>query len=86
MKNMVEMRAELIDVWQGIRSGKVDINEGIVLAHLGGKIIGSAKAQIDYARARKQRPQIAFLDCAPVITSPATIEHKPVKTIGKAKR
>ncbi len=86
MKNMVEMRAELIDVWQGIRSGKVDINEGIVLAHLAGRIIGTAKTEIDFARGRKQRPNIAFLDCAPAITEPATIEHNPAKAIGKAKR
>jgi predicted ABC-class ATPase len=48
MKNVSELRAELSAVYAELRSGTVDAKVAKELANLAGKMITSAKIQIDY--------------------------------------
>ena len=62
MQNMNELRRELSAVFAGLRDGNVKSSDASELANLAGKMINSAKAQLEYAALRKETPKIAFLD------------------------
>jgi len=61
MKNVTELRNELADVFAKLKAGEIDVKAAESLANLSGKIINSAKAQIDYYALRKEAPTIDFL-------------------------
>ena len=48
-------------VFQMLRAGEVTPQEAAELANLAGKMIASAKVQVEYAALRKDVPVIAFL-------------------------
>jgi hypothetical protein len=48
MKNVSELRNELSAVYKDLRGGEVDAKVAKELANLAGKMISSAKIQIDY--------------------------------------
>jgi hypothetical protein len=48
MKNVSELRDELSAVYKDLRAGDVDAKVAKELANLAGKMINSAKIQIDY--------------------------------------
>ncbi|MBT9158939.1 MAG: hypothetical protein DDT26_00188 [Dehalococcoidia bacterium] len=61
MNTVNELRAELADVFQKLRAGEIKPGEAAELANLAGKMIGSAKVQVEYYALRKEPPDIAFL-------------------------
>jgi 5-formyltetrahydrofolate cyclo-ligase len=56
-----ELRAELAKVFAQLKDGEITPSEAAELANLAGKMIASAKAQLEYAALRKDIPVIAFL-------------------------
>lgn len=62
MKNADELRAELAEVFAKLKSGQIKPSEAAELANLAGKMINSAKAQIEYYSLRKEAPSIGFLE------------------------
>lgn len=62
MKNVNTLRDELADVFAQLRAGTIKPGEAAELANLAGKMINSAKAQIEYYALRKEAPTIAFLE------------------------
>lgn len=61
MKNVNELRAELADVFEKLRDGDIKPGQAAELANLAGKMIGSAKVQVEYYALRKESPSIDFL-------------------------
>lgn len=61
MQNCKELRAELASVFRGLRTGKIQSKDAAALANLAGKMISSAKVQVEYAALRKEPPNINFL-------------------------
>lgn len=61
MRNVNELRAELADVFEKLRAGAIKPGEAAELANLAGKMIGSAKVQVEYYALRKEAPSIEFL-------------------------
>ena len=61
MKNCDELRAELAEVFAKLRAGEMKPGEAAELANLAGKMIGSAKVQVEYYALRKEAPMIEFL-------------------------
>ena len=61
MNNVNELRTELADVFAKLRAGEIKPGEAAELANLAGKMIGSAKVQVEYYALRKEPPDIAFL-------------------------
>ena len=68
MKNVEELREHLANVFLGIRDGSIKHKDAAELANLAGKMINSAKVQVEYHALRKDKPSIPFLD-APVDAS-----------------
>jgi len=61
MKNVVELRDKLSEVFEGLTNGTVDNKTAAELANVAGKMINSAKAQLDYHALRGDEPSIKFL-------------------------
>jgi len=61
MKNCSELRAELAQVFQELRSGAIKPEQATELANLAGKMIASAKVQVAYYELSKEIPCITFL-------------------------
>lgn len=61
MKNVDELRGQLADVFAQLRAGTIKPGEAAELSNLAGKMIGSAKVQVEYYALRKEAPTIAFL-------------------------
>tara|TARA_R110000868_G_scaffold295262_1_gene555688 strand:+ start:1361 stop:1561 length:201 start_codon:yes stop_codon:yes gene_type:complete len=56
-----ELRAALSQVFDQLKAGEIKPGEAAELANLAGKMIASAKVQVEYAALRKDVPLIAFL-------------------------
>lgn len=61
MGNVEELRKELSAVFADLRAGKTKFKEAAELANLAGKMINSAKVQVEYYALRKETPDISFL-------------------------
>ena len=61
MKNVKELRSELSSVFASLKGGTIKYHEAAELANIAGKIINSAKVQIEYYALRKEKPSIDFL-------------------------
>ena len=61
MKNVVELREELSRVFKGLSNGTVQAKDASEMANLAGKMINSAKVQLEYHALRKDTPSIKFL-------------------------
>lgn len=56
-----ELRDDLLVIYEKIKSGQVDLKTAKELNNCAGKIITSAKVQIEYAVIRNEKPDIEFL-------------------------
>lgn len=61
MKNIEELRNELSVVFQGLKDGTIKPSEAAELSNVAGKMINSAKVQIEYYALRKEVPNVEFL-------------------------
>lgn len=62
MKNCDELRAELAMTFERLKAGEIKPGEAAELANLAGKMIGSAKVQVEYYALRKESPRIEWLE------------------------
>lgn len=63
MKNVNELRDQLAIVFAGLQNGTIQHKDAAEMANLAGKMINSAKVQVEYYTLRKEVPEIAFLGC-----------------------
>jgi predicted nucleic acid-binding Zn-ribbon protein len=63
IKNVKDLRDELIDVYNQLRDGELGIREVKERANMAGKIIASAKIQLEYNIYTKSGSKIEFLEC-----------------------
>ena len=62
MKNAEELRDELAQTFAQLKAGAIKPSEAAELANIAGKMIASAKVQVEYFALRKESPRIAFLE------------------------
>lgn len=67
MKNCDELRDELSIVFERLKAGEIKPGEAAEMANIAGKMINSAKAQIEYYALRKESPRINFLEATPCL-------------------
>lgn len=63
MKNVNELRDQLANVFAGLQAGTIAHKDAAELANLAGKMINSAKVQVEYFTLRQEAPDIPFLSC-----------------------
>ena len=61
MKNVTELREQLSQVFYELRNNTVKYTDAAELANIAGKMINSAKVQLEYYALRKETPTISFL-------------------------
>jgi hypothetical protein len=61
MKNVEELRTQLSEVFTGLQNGAIKHKDASEFANLAGKMINSAKVQVEYYALRKEAPLIPFL-------------------------
>ena len=59
--NLVEMRNELFEVFNGLRDGTVDVKDAVEINNTAGKITNTVKVQLAYFSLRKESPYISAL-------------------------
>jgi hypothetical protein len=62
MKTAEELRDELAVVFASLKAGDIKPGEASELANIAGKMINSAKVQVEYYALRKEAPRIGFLE------------------------
>lgn len=62
MKNMTELRTELAQVFDELRSGAIKPKEAAEMNNTAGKIINSVKVELEYYSLRKEKPEIPFIE------------------------
>jgi hypothetical protein len=59
--NISELRNSLLDAYESLKADPKRVVQVGELANTAGKIISSAKLELEYAQARKEKPVIPFL-------------------------
>jgi hypothetical protein len=62
MKTVRDLRDELAIVFDQLNSGAIKAKDAGELANVAGKMINSAKVQLEYYALRKETPNIPFLE------------------------
>ena len=62
MKNLDQVRDRLSTIFDQLESGEIDAKKATEFANLAGKMINSAKVQVEYYALKKEVPSISFLD------------------------
>jgi hypothetical protein len=62
MKNLDQVRDRLSTIFDQLESGEIDAKKAAEFANLAGKMINSAKVQVEYYALKKEVPSISFLD------------------------
>jgi hypothetical protein len=61
MKSVNTLRHELAEIFDDLRNGTIKTKEAGELANVAGKMINSAKVQLEYYALRKEVPTLKFL-------------------------
>lgn len=60
--NVLELRNDLICLYQDLRAGKIGMDEAKHSANVSGKIMSTAAKQMEYNKMIQAKRKIAFLD------------------------
>ena len=63
MQNIVELRDELVKVYEQLRNGELGTDEVKQAANVAGKIMASIKVQIEYNKMVQSKRRIEFVEC-----------------------
>ena len=61
MKHISELTTELSELYEGLKTGAVDVKVAAELNNTAGKIIHAQRVQLEYAELRKEQPDIDFM-------------------------
>lgn len=62
MKNINEVRAQLAQVFESLKSGEIKADVAGELNNAAGKIIKSLQVELEYHKARRETPEIEFFN------------------------
>ena len=62
MQNVKDLRDELIGTFERLKAGKIGLTEAKELSNVSGKILASAKLQMEYNKYAQSKKTIKFLD------------------------
>ena len=62
MKNIVELRNDLLKVYTEMRGGNLGLDEAKQASNVAGKIMSSAKVQMEYNKMVQSKSRIPFLE------------------------
>lgn len=59
--NITALRDELLEMFDGLKAGKVKLPQAKEINNTAGKVIGTAKVQLEYAKLTGSKATIPFL-------------------------
>jgi hypothetical protein len=62
VSNVLDLRNDLLTVYEDLRTGKLGTSEVKQAANVAGKILSSASLQIEYNKMTQSKKKIAFLE------------------------
>lgn len=62
MKNISDVREQLIQVFESLKNGTITPSIATEMNNSVGKIINSVKVELEYYALRKEKPEIKFLE------------------------
>ena len=62
IENVVQLRNDLIQIYQGVKTKKIGLKEAKELTNTAGKILSSAKLELEYKSYTGQKDKIEFLE------------------------
>jgi hypothetical protein len=62
VKNVDQVRDRLSTIFDQLESGEIDAKKAAEFANLAGKMINSAKVQVEYYALKRELPNIGFLE------------------------
>ena len=62
IKTIVDLRNDLLDVYESLRSATITLKDAKERANLAGKLTATAKLQLDYNSFMKSQKKIDFLE------------------------
>jgi len=60
--NVTDLRNQLIDTFERLKAKEIGVNEAKELANVSGKIISSAKTQLEYNKYCGTKSKVRFLE------------------------
>ena len=61
MQHISELTTELASLYEGLKTGAVDVKVATEMNNTAGKIINAQRVQLEYAELRKEQPDIDFM-------------------------
>ena len=58
MQHISELTKELSELYEGLKSGAIDVKVATEMNNTAGKIINAQRVQLEYAELRKEQPNI----------------------------
>lgn len=86
MKNAKDLRNEMLDTLQQLKSGKIDIAKARAIAQLSGKVFSGMKLQMDYAKLTGTKVRIDFIVDANDLEDKSEPVAKKIKPAEKTKK
>jgi hypothetical protein len=62
MRNISELRNELLDNFTNLKTGKLGVQEANAMTNTSGKILASVNTELKYAQLNGKPPKIKFLE------------------------
>jgi hypothetical protein len=62
LTNIKELRDSLIEMYTALKQGEIGVNEAKTQANVAGKIVSSAKTQLEYNKYANSKRKINFLE------------------------
>lgn len=63
MKTMKELREGLLEIFEQLGTGAIDLKMAAEKNNSAGKVINTVRSQLEYSKLRKEKPQIDFMKC-----------------------
>jgi hypothetical protein len=78
MKHISELTTELSALYEGLKTGAIDVKIATEMNNTAGKIINAQRVQLEYADLRKEQPDIPFMKTKTkaIATTTTTVEDK----------
>jgi|TARA_R110000868_G_scaffold196527_3_gene442475 hypothetical protein len=61
MQHISELTKELSELYEGLKTGEIDVKVATEMNNTAGKIINAQRVQLEYAELRKEQPDIEFM-------------------------
>ena len=60
---MKELRDDIVQTRKDLKAGIIDLKVAEEMDNNAGKVIHTVRAQLEYSKLRKEKPQIDFMKC-----------------------